>query len=56
MHLMLAIVFKKYSYKSTIDDGGKKYLCKSTINDSDLVGEEIHAYTKFTHTTELNNI
>ncbi len=50
MHLMLAIVFKKYSCKSTIDDSSKKYLCKLIIDDSDLVGE------KFTRITELNNI
>ncbi len=37
-------------------DNSKKYLCKSTINNSGLVGEEIYTYTKFTYTTELNNI
>ncbi len=47
---------KKYLYKSTIDDGGKKYLCKSTIDNGNLVGKEIHTYSKFTHTIELNNI
>ena len=56
MHLILAIVLKKYLCKSTINDGGKKYLCKSTIDNDDLVGEEIHVYTKFTYITELNNI
>ena len=40
---MPTIVFKKYLYKSIIDNGG-------------LVREEIHAYTKFMHTIELNNI
>ncbi len=30
---MPTIVFKKHSYKLTINNGGKKYLCKSTIND-----------------------
>ena len=34
----------------------KKYLCKSTIDNDSLMGEEIHAYTKFTYTTKLNNI
>ncbi len=44
MYLMSAIVFKKYLFKSTIDDGGKKYLCKSTNDNGGLVGEEIHVY------------
>ncbi len=26
------------------------------MNDGGLVGEEIYVYTKFTYTTELNNI
>lgn len=56
MHLVLAIVFKKYLYKSTINDGDKKYFYKSKIDDSNLVGEEIHTYTKFTYITKLNNI
>ena len=56
MHLMPAIVFKKYLCKSIIDDSGKKYLCKSIIDNGNLVREEIHAYTKFTCITELNNI
>ena len=43
MYLILAMVFKKYLYKSTIDDGG-------------LIKEKIHGYIKFTHITKLNNI
>ncbi len=54
MYLMPTIVFKKYLYKLIIDDSDKKYLYKSTINNSGLVGEEIHAYIKFTSTIELN--
>ena len=34
----------------------EKYLCKSIINDNDLMREEIHVYTKFIYTTKLNNI
>lgn len=34
----------------------KKYLYKSTINNSDLIGENIYTYTKFIHKTGLNNI
>ena len=34
----------------------KKYLYKSTINDRSLVGEEIYVYIKFTHIIELNYI
>ncbi len=57
MFLILAIVFKKYLCKLTINDGiSKKYLCKSTIDNSNLVGEEVHVYIKFTPTTKLNNI
>ncbi len=47
---------KKYLCKSIIDDSSKKYLCKLTIDNGDLVKEEIHTYTKFTHITKLNNI
>lgn len=53
---ILAIVFKKYLCKSTINDDSKNYLYKSTIDNSNLVEEEIYAYTKFKHITELNNI
>ena len=43
MHFTQIIVFKKYSYKSIINNGG-------------LVREKIHVYNKFTYTTKLNNI
>ena len=66
---MLAIIFKKYSYKSiindgskkslrklTIDDGSKKYFYKPIIDNNSLVKEEIYTYIKFTYITKLNNI
>lgn len=56
MYLIPAIVFKKYLCKSSIDDSSKKYLYKSIIDNSNLVGEKTCVYTKFTHIIELNNI
>ena len=56
MHLILAIIFKKYLCKLTINNNDKKYLLKLTINNGNLVEEKIYVYTKFMYTTKLNNI
>ncbi len=45
MHLMLVIVLRNTHIN---DDGGKKYSCKSIIDDDGLVEEEFHLSTKFT--------
>ncbi len=50
------IIVVKNTYVNQQSESCKNYLCKLTINDSGLVGKEIHVYIKFTHTTKLNNV
>ena len=56
MHLIQAIVFKKYLCKLTINNGSKKYLFILTINNNCLIREKIYIYMKFLQIIKLNNI